>query len=40
MRTLITAAFVAILVLSTPSAEAASLTDNPHSIGLGIGLST
>lgn len=40
MRTLTVAALALTLLLSAPRAEAASLTDNPHSVGLGIGLST
>lgn len=40
MRTLIMTALVAALLLPAPRTEAASLTDNPHSVGLGIGLTT
>ncbi|MFH1533162.1 MAG: hypothetical protein ABIK09_20740 [Pseudomonadota bacterium] len=40
MRTLTMVALAATIFLAAPQAEAASLTDNPHSVGLGIGLST
>jgi hypothetical protein len=40
MRTLTVAALALTLLASAPRAEAASLTDNPHSVGLGVGLNT